>query len=152
LRWEGGEFTFLGFQHRLATTRTRKGAQIEFLARYPSPEAMQRARGRVRAITARKRLRVPVEQIVQELNLFLRGWSGYFRYGNSNQAFHQLMVHTYDRFGLFMAKRHKRGRQYARWLLAKRLTKRVGLFDLHHGRVIAPRPNKPWRVKPNAVR
>ena len=152
LRQGGGDLTFLGFRHRLATTRTRTGARIEFLVRYPSPEAMQRARGRVREITARKRLLVPVEQIVQELNLFLRGWSGYFRYGNSNQAFHQLMVHTYDRLGLFMAKRHKRGRSYARWLLAKGLTKRVGLFDLHRGRVIAPRPNKPWRVKPNAVR
>jgi group II intron reverse transcriptase/maturase len=150
---EGGEnFTFLGFQHRLASARTRKGGRIEFLARYPSPEAMQRARDRVREITKRKRLRVPVEHIVQELNLFLRGWSGYFRYGNSNQAFHQLMVHTYDRLGLFVAKRHKRGRPYARWLLAQGLTKRVGLFDLHHGHVVAPRPNKPWRLKPNAVR
>jgi group II intron reverse transcriptase/maturase len=145
-------FTFLGFQHRLATARNRTGARIEFLARYPSPEAMQRARQRVREITARRRLLVPVEQIVQDLNRFLRGWSGYFRYGNSNRAFHQLMVQTYDRVGLFVAKRHKRGRPYARWLLAKGLTGRLGLYDLHHGRVVAPRPFKPWQEKPNAVR
>jgi site-specific DNA recombinase len=150
---QGGEgLVFLGFEHRLAMARTRKGARIEFLARYPAPEVMQRARERVREITARRRLLVPVEQVVQELNLFLRGWSNYFRYGNSNQAFHQLMVHTHDRLGCFVAKRHKRGRVYARWLLAKGLTGRLGLVDLHHGRVIAPRPNKPWRVKPNAVR
>lgn len=150
---QGGEgFVFLGFEHRLATARTRKGVRIEFLARYPAPEAMHRARQRVREITARRRLRVPVEQTVQELNLFLRGWSNYFRYGNSNQAFHQLMVHTYDRLGRFAAKRRKRGRAYARWLLAEGLTGRLGLFDLHDGRVIAPRPNKSWRVKPHAVR
>jgi Group II intron, maturase-specific domain len=29
------------------------------------------------------RLRVPVEIIVRDLNRFLRGWAGYFRYGNS---------------------------------------------------------------------
>ena len=149
---QGGEgFTFLGFEHRLATARTRTG-RVEFLVRYPSPEAIKRARRRVSEITARRRLLVPVEQIVQELNMFLRGWSGYFRYGNSSPAFHQLMVHTYDRLCMFVAKRHKRGRPYARWLLARGLRRRVGLFDLHDGRVIAPRANKPWRVKPNAVR
>jgi group II intron reverse transcriptase/maturase len=151
LRAEGEGFTFLGFEHRLATTRTRRGKQIEFLIRFPSPEAMHRARERVREITARRRLLVPAEQIVQELNLFLRGWSGYFRYGNSNQAFHRLMVHTRDRLSLLEAKRHKRGRPYARRLLAQGLHERVGLSDLH-GTVVAPRPMKPWREKPNAVR
>jgi RNA-directed DNA polymerase len=62
------------------------------------------------------------------------------------------MTHTYDRLCLFVAKRHKRGRPYARWLFARGLRRRVGLFDLHDGRVIAPRANKPWRVKPNAAR
>jgi group II intron reverse transcriptase/maturase len=123
---EGGEgFTFLGFKHRLAAARTRRGGQVEFLARYPSPEATKTARRRVSEITARKRLLVPVEQIVQELNQFLRGWSGYFRYGNSSPAFHQLMIHTYDRLCLFVAKRHKRGRPYARWLFAKGLIRHV---------------------------
>ncbi|MBV9941387.1 MAG: group II intron reverse transcriptase/maturase [Solirubrobacterales bacterium] len=150
---DGGEgFIFLGFEHRLATARGRRGGQIEFLVRYPSPEAMRRARRRVSEITARKRLLLPVEQIVQELNLFLRGWSGYFRYGSSSRAFHQLMTHTYDRLCMFVAKRHKRGRPYARWLFARGLRRRVGLFDLHDGRVIAPRANKPWRAKPNAAR
>jgi len=66
---------FLGYEHRRATARTRKGARIEFLARFPAPKAMlQVARERVREITARSRLLVPVEQTVQELNLFLRGW------------------------------------------------------------------------------
>lgn len=31
----------------------------------------------------RSRLLVPVERIAEELNLFFRGWAGYFRYGNS---------------------------------------------------------------------
>ena len=73
-------------------------------------------------------------------------------YGSSSRAFHQLMVHTSDRLALFVARRHKRGRPYARWLLAQGLVRRVGLVGLHQGRVIAPRPNKSWRAKPNAVR
>ena len=84
---EGGEgLDFLGFHHRWvrATPRPR---HVTFLARWPSRQAMQHARDRVREITARERLLLPVEEIVQDLNRFLRGWAGYFRYGNSARHF-----------------------------------------------------------------
>ena len=151
LRVGDGELQFLGFSHRLMSGRSRSGARFAFMHRAPSPQAMGRARQRVREITARRRLRRPVEQVVQELNWFLRGWGGYFRYGNSNRDFHRVMLHAQERLALFMAKRHKRGRSYARWLLAKGVPQRAGLLDLH-GTVIAPRPNKPWRGAPNATR
>ena len=54
-----------------------------FLARWPSRKAAQHARDRIRLITGRPRLLLPARWIVQELNWFLRGWAGYFRYGNS---------------------------------------------------------------------
>jgi RNA-directed DNA polymerase len=44
-----------------------------FLARWPAHKANRHARERIRSITARSRLLVPVEQIVEELNMFLRG-------------------------------------------------------------------------------
>jgi hypothetical protein len=56
---------------------------LTFLARWPSRKAIQHARDRIREITVRARLWVPVEWIVEDLNRFLRGWAGYFRYGNS---------------------------------------------------------------------
>jgi len=78
---------FLGFHHRLVHSRSRQGnGQITFLARWPSRQAMQHARDRIRFMTMRARLAASVEQVVQGLNLFLRGWAGYFRYGNSAQA------------------------------------------------------------------
>ena len=36
----------------------------------------------------------PVEEIVRELNRFLRGWAGYFRYGNSAQFFDKITLHV----------------------------------------------------------
>src|SRR5215217_6142642 len=72
---EGGEgFDFLGFQHRLVRARGPRSRHVTFLARWPSREAMQRARDRIREITLRKRLRLPVEEVVLDLNRFLRGW------------------------------------------------------------------------------
>jgi hypothetical protein len=59
-------------------------AYVTFLARWPSRAAMQHARDRVRELTAPERLLLPVEQVVQGSQpLSLRGWAGYFRYGNS---------------------------------------------------------------------
>ena len=53
---------------------------------------MQHARDRIREITDRRRLLVPVEEVVQDLNRFLRGWAGYFRYGNSARQFNKIML------------------------------------------------------------
>ena len=88
---EGGEgLDFLGFHHRHVRLTGPRRRHIHFLARWPSREAMARARERIREITDRKRLRLPVEWIVQDLNRFLRGWGGYFRYGHSAHHFDQI--------------------------------------------------------------
>ena len=61
-------------------------------------------------MTMRARLAAPVEQVVQEINLFLRGWADYFRYGNSAHAFDKIRSYALMRLALFIAKRHHRGR------------------------------------------
>src|ERR671919_492047 len=83
---EGGEgVDFLGFHHRWV--RAKRARHVQFLARWPSRRAMQHACDRVRELTARERLLLPIEEVVQDLNRYLRGWAGYFRYGNSARHF-----------------------------------------------------------------
>jgi len=53
------------------------------------------------------------------------------------------------RLALFVAKRHKKPRSYGWLMAAYESPNRMGLINLN-GRVIAPRPNRPWREKPNA--
>jgi RNA-directed DNA polymerase len=77
----GDGLDFLGFHHRWVRGDTPASRHLRFLARWPSRQAMQRARDRVGEITDRRRLLVPVDEVVQDVNRFLRGWSGYFRYG-----------------------------------------------------------------------
>ena len=142
---EGGEgFDFLGFHHRWVRGHTARSRHLCFLARWPSARAMQHARHRIRELTERRRLLVEVETIVQDLNRFLRGWSGYFRYGNS--ARHLLKIRTYalGRLALFVARRHKRGRDYGWWTVVHRSPDQLGLVNLN-GTIVAPRPNRPWR-------
>jgi RNA-directed DNA polymerase len=147
---EGGEgFDFLGFHHRYVRGRTRRSRNVTFLARWPSRQAMQHARDRIREITARERLLLPVEEIVQDINSFLRGWVGYFRYGNSARPFDKIDRYAITRLSLFVAKRHRAPTRYGWKLVAYESPNRMGLITLN-GRVIAPRPNRPWRAKPNA--
>ncbi len=140
---EGGEgLDFLGFHHRWV--RARGARHVCFLARWPSRQAMQHARDRVREITARRRLRRPVEVIVQDINVFLRGWAGYFRYGNSARHFDAISNHAAGRLAGFVAKRHKSTRGYGWSVLAYQSPDRLGLIDLT-GTIVAPRPYRAWR-------
>jgi RNA-directed DNA polymerase len=147
----GGEgFDFLGFHHRMVRSRGVRGRRgVEFLARWPSDRAMRRARERIGQLTIRSRLLLPVEAVVEDLNRFLRGWAGYFRYGHSAVRFAKIEDYARDRLALFIGKRHKRGRGFGRSVVSYLSPNRCGLLSLN-GTVIAPRAGKPWREKPNA--
>lgn len=147
---EGGEgFDFLGFHHRYVRGHTRRSRHLTFLARWPSRKAMQHARDRIRELTARERLLLSVEEVVQDVNSFLRGWAGYFRYGNSARPFDRIGTYALARLSLFVAKRHRRSRSFGWSMVAYESPNRMGLINLN-GCVAAPRPNRPWREKPNA--
>jgi group II intron reverse transcriptase/maturase len=145
---EGGEgFDFLGFHHRYVRGNTPRSRHLCFLARWPSRQAVQHARNRLRELTDRSRLLVAVEAIVQQVNRFLRGWAGYFRYGNSARTFDKITRHAIVRLAGFVAKRHKRTTSYGWMVVAYQSPDRLGLINLN-GTIIAPRPN---RTRPRAA-
>jgi hypothetical protein len=92
----------LGFHHRLVRSRLHGNHSVVFLARWPSYKGMRQVRSRICELTARRRLLLPVDQIVQEVSRYLRGWPGYFGYGNSTHSFDKvssfaLLAGTYER-------------------------------------------------------
>jgi len=148
---EGGEgVDFLGFHHRIVRVRNPRYRHVTFLARWPTTQKMQQARDRIRELTDRRRLLLPVEQIVREINLFLRGFAAYFRYGNSAIKLAQISRYAVERLALFVGKRHKRGRRFG-WHQIVASPSRMGLINLS-GTTIAPRPSQPRKGSPNAVR
>jgi RNA-directed DNA polymerase len=139
---EGGEgFDFLGFHHRWVRARHPRWRHLTFLARWPSRTAMQHARERLRHLTGRERLPLPVEHIVQDVNRFLRGWAGYYRYGNSAREFDAITAHAIRRLSIYIAKRHGRKRGYGRHVLLHDRPNRHGLVRLR-GTVRPPRPGR----------
>ena len=104
-------FDFLGFHNRLVKSwRTGKYS----CQRWPSRRAMAGLRAKVKEITSpRWRLKEDISVLVRELNLVLRGWCSYFRWGNSSRQFSRIDSYVYERLALFDSK--KRGKRGRRW-------------------------------------
>ena len=113
---------------------------------------MQRARNRIRELTVRKRALLPVEEVVQDVNDFLRGWANYYRYGNSRLAFTKIRTYALQRLVLFMAYRYNRSTRYGWTVVNYHSRNQLGLISLDQ-LVVTPSPFRDWRVKrgrPNA--
>ena len=114
---DGEGFDFLGFHHRMVESFSKPG--FRYLARWPSAAATQAARAKIRELTDRRLLLLPLEEVVTNLNRFLTGWAGYFRRGNSTTQFHKLDLYTAERLARWIGKRHqsKRPLAYGYWRL-----------------------------------
>jgi RNA-directed DNA polymerase len=146
----GGGFDFLGFHHRLVRSPGLNGKKpVTFLARWPADKAMQQARDRLRELTRRSRLRLPVRWIVEDMNRFLRGWAAYFRFGNSAARFCKIRNYARMRLALVISKRHGRCRGFGWSVVTYQSPNQLGLITLS-GIVVDPRPFRDWRARPNA--
>jgi RNA-directed DNA polymerase len=110
---EGKEgFDFLGCHlHRRLSGRLfeQTGRRLYYLHRWPSARSMKRARTRVHELTGSRRDGVKdVRELITPLNLFLRGWGGYFRTGNAARKFNQMDTYVLRRLSRFMLRRYKR--------------------------------------------
>ena len=121
-------FDFLGFHFRKVESWRYRGKR--YCQHWPSRRAMQAVRSRIKEIMApRHRLPEPVVGIVTEVNRLLRGWSGYFRVGNSTRHFRQVDRYVCVRLELFLRKKTgKRSRDWTRY--SRAFVQRLGVYCL----------------------
>ena len=122
------ERKFLGFSF------TRKEPHRRSIA----PKSLVRFKARVREITRRTR-GVTLEKMVKDLNLFLRGWHGYFGFCQTASVFRDFDSWIRRRLRCVMWKQWKRGR--TRY---KELCKRG--INLALAAQTAGNPHGPWRL------
>jgi RNA-directed DNA polymerase len=103
LQRPGQSLNFLGFTLRY--DRDLFGRAHRYLNVFPSAKAMGRAHDRVRELTGPKRCFVSIREVIDEINRWSKGWSGYFRYGYPRKCFRDL-----NRFLQLRAIRHLRRR------------------------------------------
>ena len=109
------KFDFLGFSIWMGKSR-RTGNYYPHVQ--PSRKALQNVKERVTELTHRVRTVKPLAWVVSEVNATVRGWVGYFHYGNCSKTLSQLKGHVEERLRTHLRKRHKvkdRGIGYARF-------------------------------------
>jgi RNA-directed DNA polymerase len=97
-------FVFLGFEHRMRESRTRRGRF--WLNKWPSPRAMASIRGKVRDLTAPSRVGSDLNVIVEDLNPVPRGWGAYFRQGNSSAKFGAVDSYVHERMARLASRKY----------------------------------------------
>jgi len=119
---EGKEgFDFLGCHlHARMSGKLWESKRIVryYLHRWPSQRSMKRARARIGDLTDRRRVGMQLEDVIDGLNLFLRGWGNYFRTGNASYKFNQIDRHVVWRLTRLLIKqrgRNLRAGQVDKW-------------------------------------
>ncbi len=88
------------------------------------------ARDRIRELTRRSRLLRPAKWIVQDVNRFLGGWAAFFRFGNAAARFEKIRNYARMRLALFIAKRHRRSREFGWSVITCQSPNQLGLVTL----------------------
>ena len=97
-------FDFLGFHHRMLESWRLPGRW--YLQKWPGPRAMASIKAKIRERTRRSLAHMPLEHTVENLNPVLRGWGGYFRYGNSGQKFDAIDSYVNQRLAMLASTKH----------------------------------------------
>jgi RNA-directed DNA polymerase len=99
---EGGCFSFLGFDFRL--NRNREGAL--YVSKTPRKKKYKEIGKKVKA-ALKANWNKPLNEVIQTLNIIIRGWVNYFRIGNSNSTFDKVRNYIEKKVRRFVMRRKK---------------------------------------------
>lgn len=97
-------FRFLGYRVRVLK-HPRTGRRFCLIR--PAKEALAEIRAELRSLTKRNTLVLPEEMVVRQLNERIRGWVGYFYYGNCSQDLKSLKRFLEQRVRIYLRRRHR---------------------------------------------
>jgi|GEM_PF-82519 len=119
-------FKFLGFG--VSWRRGKSGRSYPHVE--PHPKSQMKLRDKLREKLNHWTLWRAEAEVIPELNRWLKGWSGYFHYGNSTRVFDRLNRYAADRLQRWLWR--KRGCQRALWGMKSRevLRERQALYRL----------------------
>jgi RNA-directed DNA polymerase len=122
LRRRAEKLEFLGYSFSYENDLSGRGKK--YWNMQPSKQALSRERAKLRQMSGYNQCAKPLPELVEELNIHLRGWANYFSKGYPAKAFRHINHYV----GLRVS-RHLRRRSQRAW----RVPKDVSLYDyLHH--------------------
>lgn len=97
-------FDFLGFAITVVKN-PRTGRK--FPLREPSEKAMKHIRAEIKALTCKRNHALPAEVVIEKLNQKVRGWVGYFYYGNCSRRMITLRYYLENRVFIFLKRKYR---------------------------------------------
>ena len=125
---QGQSLEFLGYT--FVYQRDLLGRDKRYLNVTVSRKALKRARARVHELTSSHFSHVPLPELVDKLNTYLRGWGQYFGYGYPRHAFRNLNAYTRARLTQHLRRRSQRGYRPAAGVSFYTHFARLGLVKL----------------------
>jgi len=98
-----GSFNFLGFT--VQVVKNPKTGKTFPLIR-PSKKAMAKVKGEIKAWTCRRTLALSTGVVIGKLNEIVRGWVGYFYYGNCSRDLAWIKWFLEERVRIFLRQKH----------------------------------------------
>ena len=129
LRADGEKLDFLGYSMKHAhDLHGRKGRK--YLCIEPSAKAQQRMRENVREVLHSRQGFTPLPDLIERLNVRLRGWANYFRHGYPRKAYRDLNSHVNAKLTWHLQRRSQRPWKPDGDQSANAHFKRMGLIQL----------------------
>ncbi len=102
LNKEGERLNFLGYSFRF--DRDLKGRRLKYLNMFPANKSVDRLKEKIKEKTG-KPTQSPLNAVIKELNLMLRGWANYFKLGYPRKVFRDINYYLQVRFHRFTKNR-----------------------------------------------
>ena len=123
LREPGRRLDFLGYAFRY--DRDLYGSHRRYLNLFPSPSALARTRQRLRERIGSRQCWVPLPDLIQSINAYLRGWRHYFSIGYPAMAYQAV-----NHFVQVRLIRHMNRRSQRRFRWPKEVSTYAYLLDM----------------------
>ncbi len=102
----GQSLDFLGYTFRY--DRDLNGRNKTYLNLCPSKKSLQRERNKLREMTGPDKCFIPIQALIGQINLHLKGWSNYFGKGYPRVAFRQINRFVQERLERHLKRRSQR--------------------------------------------
>jgi len=124
IRKEG--INFLGFN--LTWRKSFRGRG--YLHAQPSQKSRRALREKLGGLLNHRTQGRSIQEVVKEVNRVLRGWAGYFHYGNSVSVMNRMKHYSQNRFRRWLWRKHGCGRSLWEHYAPEQLHRRYGLYEL----------------------
>jgi len=124
----GESLDFLGFTFRY--DRDLYGGTHRYLNVIPSKKSLKKARDAIREKTGPKMCFKPTPAVVRDLNTYLKGWCGYFKYGYPSKGFRSIGHFTRGRMHRHLNRRSQRKYHRPKGMSTYEYLQKLGLLRL----------------------